>query len=117
MVCAFGRPVSGGARWWQIHLRFALFDEATLKVGNHKLFTIVAHNNSDKNIYIQSAKLNGNEYTRSYIDFVDIIRGGTLEFEMGDKPSNSEPRRKTDRKNAQCIMHNCADAINRLSNG
>jgi predicted alpha-1,2-mannosidase len=71
-----------------------LFDEATLKVGNHKLFTIVAHNNSDKNIYIQSAKLNGNEYTRSYIDFVDIIRGGTLEFEMGDKPSEFGTKEK-----------------------
>ena len=64
-----------------------LFDEATVNVGDGKTFRIVAHNNSDKNIYIQSAKLNGKPYTRSYIDFKDIKRGGTLEFVMGSKPS------------------------------
>lgn len=64
-----------------------LFDEATLNVGNGKTFRIVAHNNSSENKYIQSAKLNGKPYTRSYIDFKDIVRGGTLEFVMGNKPS------------------------------
>ena len=64
-----------------------LFDEATLNVGNGKTFRVVAHNNSSENKYIQSAKLNGNPYTRSYIDFKDIVRGGTLEFVMGNKPS------------------------------
>ena len=64
-----------------------LFDEATLNVGNGKTFRVVAHNNSSENKYIQSAKLNGKPYTHSYIDFKDIVRGGTLEFVMGNKPS------------------------------
>lgn len=64
-----------------------LFDEATLNVGNGKTFRVVVHNNSSENKYIQSAKLNGKPYTRSYIDFKDIVRGGTLEFVMGNKPS------------------------------
>lgn len=64
-----------------------LFEEATLNVGNGKTFRVVAHNNSSENKYIQSAKLNGKPYTRSYIDFKDIVRGGTLEFVMGNKPS------------------------------
>ena len=64
-----------------------LFDEAILNVGNGKTFRVVAHNNSSENKYIQSAKLNGKPYTRSYIDFKDIVRGGTLEFVMGNKPS------------------------------
>ena len=64
-----------------------LFDEATLNVGNGKTFRVVAHNNSSENKYIQSVKLNGKPYTRSYIDFKDIVRGGTLEFVMGNKPS------------------------------
>ncbi len=64
-----------------------LFDEATLNVGYGKTFRVVAHNNSSENKYIQSAKLNGKPYTRSYIDFKDIVRGGTLEFVMGNKPS------------------------------
>ena len=64
-----------------------LFDEAILNVGNGKTFRVVAHNNSSENKYIQSAKLHGKPYTRSYIDFKDIVRGGTLEFVMGNKPS------------------------------
>ncbi|MCO6024559.1 GH92 family glycosyl hydrolase [Prevotella cerevisiae] len=62
-------------------------DEAVLKVGRGKEFRITALHNSDKNIYIQSAELNGKPYTRSYIDFKDIVRGGTLKFVMGNQPS------------------------------
>ena len=64
-----------------------LFDEATMNVGKGKTFRIIAHNNSKENMYIQSVKLNGKPYTRSYIDFKDIVRGGKLEFVMGSKPS------------------------------
>lgn len=64
-----------------------LFNEATLHVGKGKTFRIVAHNNSPENIYIQSARLNGKPYTRSYLLFRDLMRGGTLEFIMGNQPS------------------------------
>jgi predicted alpha-1,2-mannosidase len=74
-----------------------LFDKSTVDVGNGKLFTVVAHNNSDKNIYIQSAKLNGKPYTKSYINFNDIKSGGTLEFEMGNTPSVTFGVDKSDR--------------------
>jgi len=65
-----------------------LFKKAVVNVGGGKTFTIEAKNNSAKNIYIQSAKLNGKTYTRSYIDYKDIMKGGTLEFVMGEKPSS-----------------------------
>ena len=65
-----------------------LMDESILKVGGGKTFSIIAHNNSRKNMYIQSVKLNGKKYTKSYIYYNDIIKGGTLEFTMGDKPSD-----------------------------
>ena len=65
-----------------------LFPEVTMNVGNGKTFTIRTHDVSDNNIYIQSVRLNGKPYTRSYIMYCDIIRGGTLEFQMGSKPSN-----------------------------
>ena len=65
-----------------------LFKKAVVNVGGGKTFTIEAKNNSGKNIYIQSAKLNGKTYTRSYIDYKDIMKGGTLEFVMGEKPSS-----------------------------
>ena len=64
-----------------------LFDKATVNIGGGKTFTVVAKNNSDKNIYVQSARLNGKPYSKSYIDFKDIHRGGTLELTMGAKPS------------------------------
>ena len=64
-----------------------LFNEVSMNVGNGKTFRIIAHNNSKENMYIQSVKLNGKPYTRCYIDFKDIVRGGKLEFTMGNKPS------------------------------
>ena len=64
-----------------------LFDKATVNVGGGKTFTVVAKNNSDKNIYVQSVRLNGKTLKNSYVDFNDIRRGGTLELVMGPKPS------------------------------
>ena len=64
-----------------------LFDKATVNVGSGKTFTVVAKNNSDRNIYVQSARLNGKALKNSYIEFNDIRHGGTLELVMGPKPS------------------------------
>lgn len=64
-----------------------LFDKATVNVGGGKTFTVVAKNNSDKKIYVQSARLNGKTLKNSYVDFNDIRHGGTLELVMGPKPS------------------------------
>ena len=63
-----------------------LFDEVNLKVPG-SMFTIKAKNNSDKNIYIQSIKLNGKDYTLPYIDFNDIMAGGKLVIKMGPEPA------------------------------
>ena len=54
-----------------------------------KTFTVIAHNNSATNIYIQKALLNGKEYNKCYLDFTDIVSGGTLELYMGDQPNMS----------------------------
>ncbi|MBR5726448.1 MAG: GH92 family glycosyl hydrolase [Muribaculaceae bacterium] len=64
-----------------------LFDKVTMNVGDGKTFTVKAVNNSDKNIYIQSATLNGKRYDKSYIGYSDIITGGNLTLVMGPKPS------------------------------
>ena len=63
-----------------------IFNEASMKVGS-KTFTVKAVNNSKENIYVQSARLNGKPYTKSYIMYGDIAKGGTLELQMGNKPS------------------------------
>ncbi len=62
-----------------------LMDKATLKVRDGE-FTIIAHNNSKENKYIQSITLNGQPYTQAWIDFEDIAKGGTLEITMGNQP-------------------------------
>ena len=64
-----------------------LFDKATVNVGAGKTFTVVAKNNSDRNIYVQSARLNGKALKNSYIEFNDIRHGGILELVMEPKPS------------------------------
>ena len=66
-----------------------LFSSARVDVGNGKSLEIVAHNNSDSNIYIQSVTLNGEPYTKSWIDFSLLREGGTLEFVMGPEPSGT----------------------------
>ncbi len=72
-----------------------IFNEASMKVGS-KSFTVKAVNNSKENIYVQSARLNGKPYTKSYIMYSDIAKGGTLELQMGNKPS-SWGTKKSDR--------------------
>ena len=64
-----------------------LFNEAILNVGDGKTFAIKTINNSDKNIYVQSARLNGKPYDKSYIYYKDIVNGGTLELTMGPQAS------------------------------
>ncbi|WP_430815100.1 GH92 family glycosyl hydrolase [Carboxylicivirga sp. RSCT41] len=51
------------------------------------VFTVVANNNSPKNIYIQSARLNGKPMNRSWIDHKEIVAGGELYLEMGPEPN------------------------------
>ena len=52
-----------------------------------KTFTVIAHDNSPENLYIQKALLNGQEYNKSYLDFADIVAGGKLELYMGSEPN------------------------------
>ena len=70
-----------------------VFDEVEISLDPAyypgKRFTIIAHNNSPKNIYIQSISLNGKPLNRLWISHEEIIRGGVLEFEMGDHPVDS----------------------------
>ncbi|MDL2221973.1 GH92 family glycosyl hydrolase [Parabacteroides sp. OttesenSCG-928-N08] len=65
-----------------------IIDKAEVKVQDGQLFTVIAYNNSDTNRYIQSVTLNGQPYDKYYLLFEDIIRGGTLELQMGDTPSD-----------------------------
>ena len=52
-------------------------------------FTVIAHNVSRQNGYIQSAKLNGQPLERPWITHEEIVRGGKLEFEMDIQPNKA----------------------------
>ncbi|MBR5061084.1 MAG: GH92 family glycosyl hydrolase [Prevotella sp.] len=65
-----------------------ILDGAKVDVGDGKTFSIITKDNSSENIYVQSAKLNGKPYTKSYIMFNDIKKGGVLELQMGNQPSS-----------------------------
>ncbi|MGF7229757.1 GH92 family glycosyl hydrolase [Arachidicoccus sp.] len=73
------------------------FDKAKIKVNNNKDFVITAKNLSDKNIYIQSVKLNGVPYSKSFITYRDIMDGGKLEFKMGGVPNKEFGKASKDR--------------------
>jgi len=64
-----------------------LFDEVLIDLPKDKSFKIIADNNSDQNIYIQSVELNGIAHNHSYITHKQIMNGGELRFIMGDKPN------------------------------
>jgi putative alpha-1,2-mannosidase len=74
-----------------------LLDEVTLKLPGNKLMRIVAKNNSDKNIYIQSVTLNGKPHTQSFITHTDLVNGGELVFNMGPKPNKDFGKAIADR--------------------
>lgn len=64
-----------------------LFTKATIHLPNQKDFVIESPENSEKNIYIQSAKLNGKKYANSFITYQDIMNGGKLELKMAATPN------------------------------
>ena len=68
-----------------------LFDRAVLHLDSHyyggKDFVIETHHNSPENVYIQSARLNGQPLTRAWIYHSEIVAGGKLEFELGPQPN------------------------------
>lgn len=59
------------------------------RYAGKKSFTVIARNNTLKNIYIQKAKLNGMPYTKCHLDYADIASGSTLELFMGAQPNKN----------------------------
>jgi predicted alpha-1,2-mannosidase len=66
-----------------------IFAKTALRLGNGKLFTIVANHVSDRNKYIQSAQLNGKPLDKAWFPHTAIANGGSLVLEMGDKPNTT----------------------------
>jgi predicted alpha-1,2-mannosidase len=63
------------------------FTKATLHLDNGKTITINARNNSTKNVYVQSLKVNGKPWNKVYLTQDQLSSGAVLDFTMGSKPS------------------------------
>ena len=78
-------PVTPGSKIYAIGS--PLFREIRFRLENGKQFVIKANGVSDKNIYIQSATLNGRPYPILFLPHQTLMAGGQLVFEMGPRPS------------------------------
>ena len=74
-----------------------LFDKASFTLPAGKRFTLSVHKTGITNIYIQSVRLNGKPYSRSFITYKEIMTGGKLEFVMGDTPNKDFGAKLQDR--------------------
>ncbi|MDR1402576.1 MAG: GH92 family glycosyl hydrolase [Tannerellaceae bacterium] len=63
-----------------------VFEKVSIALHNGKTFTIIAHNASKTNKYIQSATLNGKPLQTPWFSHDELVNGGILQFEMGEKP-------------------------------
>ena len=70
-----------------------LFEKIKIDLGKHfgrgKQFIIKASNTSRENKYIQSAKLNGKKLNSFKFPAKELLKGGTLELEMGNRPNKN----------------------------
>jgi hypothetical protein len=78
-------PVTPGSNSYIIGT--PVFNMAELKLPNGKILQIEARNIDKNNFYIQSIKINGSDYSKSYFTHDELMQGGTLIFEMGSEPN------------------------------
>jgi len=67
-----------------------LVNRATLRnPAQGTTFTVIAQNNSDENLYVQSVELNRKPLTHSWFTHADIVAGGELRFHLGREPNKA----------------------------
>lgn len=76
-------PVTPGSPTYNIGS--PVFTDVKVDMGGGNTFEIKAHNASEENKYVQSARLNGVELNQPWFNHSDIAAGGLLELEMGPK--------------------------------
>ncbi|MBD2715468.1 GH92 family glycosyl hydrolase [Microvirga sp. STR05] len=59
---------------------------ATINLENGNAFRITVKNQSDRNVYVKEARLNGQKLTRPFLQYADVVKGGELVFTMAGKP-------------------------------
>ncbi|GAA4211560.1 GH92 family glycosyl hydrolase [Actinocatenispora rupis] len=82
---ALGLYPNPGHDWYYVSA--PLFPGATLRLAGDRTLRITADGASDTTRYVQSVRLNGKALTGPWVRHADLVRGGTLAFVLGAKPS------------------------------
>lgn len=62
-------------------------ESATITLENGNVFTVIAKNQSDSHVYVESVTLNGKPLDRLYITHDEIVQGGELVFTLTTTPN------------------------------
>ncbi|WP_447640110.1 MULTISPECIES: GH92 family glycosyl hydrolase [Chitinophagaceae] len=73
----------------QYALGAPLFKKAVINLENGKKVVIDAPKNNETNIYVQSLLQNGKSSTKNWINHFDLMKGATLQFDMGSQPNRN----------------------------
>lgn len=74
-----------------------VFPKMTIQLENGKKLIIEAENNNAENVYIQSASFDGKPFTKNYLQYEDLMNGGTIRYQMGNTPAFNRGVSKEDR--------------------
>jgi putative alpha-1,2-mannosidase len=74
-----------------------LVDHAEVELGGGKKLVVEARGNGEGRPYIQTVTWNGKPWTKSWISHAELMKGGTLVFEMGATPNKAFGRAEGDR--------------------
>ena len=88
-------PVCPGTDQYILGAPYLPYADVTLPNGKHLI--IKAPKVSDRNRYVKRVLLNGQSYSRLYLTHQQLLDGGTLEFEMTNKPNRQRGIKKEDK--------------------
>lgn len=87
-------PVCPGSNEYVLGTPF--FKTMKIHPQGGKTIEISAPDNSDKNFYIKSMKVNGKEYSKNYLSHKLLTDGAKISFDMTDKPVNTRGTKDSD---------------------
>ena len=73
-----------------------LFKKITVTLENGNKVVIDAPKNSNENRYVQSIDFNGKTYEKCFFKHSELMKGATINFDMGDKPNKKRGIKASD---------------------
>ncbi|NDV69074.1 GH92 family glycosyl hydrolase [Dysgonomonas sp. 25] len=80
----------------QYALGSPLFKSVKVKLENGKTITIRSNNNSKANRYVSSMRLNGKNYTKTFLTHDDLMKGANIQFNMSANPNTTRGTQASD---------------------